>query len=169
MIAWLICATPIFALVKTVVSDSIDSHGAAVLPPYNHLVEASRNMLPKSSLRSISCASHIGTWYNQHGSKLTLETARPPNLLGTFISTVGIESAKEHVGQVVGSVAENGLFAFHVVWNNGTSITAWTGQCQTCGQQDVLLTSWILTEKQASCGDVWKANRFGQDVFKRER
>jgi len=123
------------------------------------------------------CATLAGVWKNQLGSELTLRVAGQGELAGTYVSAVALDpkdssandtrTTSQLTGNLRGTVTSSGLLAFHVPWNNGTAVTSWTGQCEACDGKEVLFSTWVLTEKKRFCGDNWKANRIGQDIFKR--
>ena len=55
--------------------------------------------------------------------------------------------------------AEHDTFGMTVMWQNGRSVTSWTGQCHICNGEETLMTTWIMTSKVETCEENWKANR----------
>ncbi len=129
--------------------------------------ELENNRTPKTT------CSIQGTWYNQHGSEVIINsTAHNGVLIGEY--RTGVESKDGAAGvsssKLMGHTsinAEHDTFGMTVMWQNGRSVTSWTGQCHICDGEETLMTTWILTSKVDTCEENWKANRIGQDIFKR--
>ncbi|XP_033626258.1 fibropellin-3-like [Asterias rubens] len=129
--------------------------------------ELLRNRTPKAT-----CSIH-GIWYNQLGSEVIINaTTQTGVLIGEF--RTGVESKEGAAGvsssKLVGHTsisAEHDTFGMTVMWQNGRSVTSWTGQCHICNGEETLMTTWIMTSKVETCEENWKANRIGQDIFKR--
>ena len=107
-----------------------------------------------------------GDWYNELGSKMTLEVDGQ-KIRGTYYTGVG---DAEGIYQLSGRTNEsNTVLGFSVAWQNSfgdsESATAWSGQYH--GDEDEILTTWLLTD-QTDEKDDWKSTTIGQDVFQRQ-
>lgn len=171
---------------------------AMLSPLTNSLTDGSEKVIDQHQKRislgnhdlSAPCADLSGTWYNQLGSKLILENLGDPvypvTLGGTYTTAVYLSTPNGTVKllhhDLGGTTTQSGLVTFRVIWNKkqplSTSVaelrtpatlTTWIGQCVECDGQETMRTTWILTEAQNTCQDMWKANRIGQDTFKRQR
>jgi len=114
-----------------------------------------------------------GTWYNELGSKMTLEEGQG-DITGTYQTAVGdVEGIYGLVGQVdISPYSFSQAVSWTVVWNNqyknSHSTTAWAGQYQLneeTGEEEVY-TFWLLVNETESEND-WQATQIGQDTFSR--
>ncbi len=114
-----------------------------------------------------------GTWYNELGSMMNLEV-NGASITGTYQTAVG---SAEGTYQLVGSIdsdptAGGEAIAWVVVWNNqhlnSHSITAWSGQYQTIGEEEEISSLWLLTREEPSEDD-WSSTLINQDIFTRTK
>ena len=117
----------------------------------------------------------LGTWYNELGSTLVIDSVANGQLTGSYITPVsaaaGVQGRFALTGQTdVDSGGE--AIAFVVCWRNQEfqckSITAWSGQAQTLNGDDVITSFWLLTVESSPTDD-WYATHVGQDVFWRDQ
>jgi hypothetical protein len=107
-----------------------------------------------------------GDWFNELGSKMTLEVDGQ-DITGEYYTAVG--DAKG-IYDLSGRTNEsNTVLGFSVAWQNAygdsESATAWSGQYH--GDEDVIVTTWLLTD-QTDEADDWKSTLVGKDVFQRQ-
>jgi Avidin family len=107
-----------------------------------------------------------GDWYNELGSKMTLEV-HGQEIRGRYFTAVGDAEGIYHLS---GRTNEsNTILGFSVAWQNSfgdsESATAWSGQYLS--DEDEILTTWLLTD-QTDEADEWKSTNIGQDVFQRQ-
>ena len=119
-----------------------------------------------------------GTWHNELGSTLTIQSVAGGEIRGTYktaVSSTGCAKGAFPVsGRVdAGSQADQPL-GFVVAWVNGqshcNSATAWSGQYQLVGldppYQEQIFTTWLLTSV-TSPQENWASTLVGQDLFRR--
>ena len=56
-------------------------------------------------------------------------------------------------------------FGFTIVFNYGDTTTSWTGQCEMCDGTDVLLTTWVSTEKANHCRESYFTNKYAINIY----
>ncbi|WP_394827215.1 avidin/streptavidin family protein [Pendulispora albinea] len=114
-----------------------------------------------------------GTWYNELGSQMNISQAGA-NISGTYWTAVGdAEGEYALTGQINEKPSAGGqAVGWTVVWTNtyGTShsVTTWSGQYQSIGGEEEIVTFWLLTT-EASPGSDWEATNVGQDTFTRNQ
>jgi hypothetical protein len=113
----------------------------------------------------------IGNWYNELGSVMKLQI-NGNNIVGTYHTLVGdaegiyplmgIGDFDNHQSEALGWV---------VSWNNefknSDSVTVWSGQYQEKNEEDVILTTWLLTSESRPQDD-WRSTLVGTDIFYRQ-
>ncbi len=109
-----------------------------------------------------------GTWYNELGSEMTIQTngntitgtyrTGTGSAYGTF-NLVGLTDTDNDASQAVGWI---------VVWQNQytslDSVTAWSGQYQVINGVPTIVTTWLLTQETNPQND-WHSTLVGQDTF----
>ncbi|XP_071503428.1 avidin-like [Diadema antillarum] len=123
-------------------------------------------------VEGVATCNVSGTWYNGHGSEMIIEIEPSGHVTGEFRTAVErkLGAAGTIPGRITGWTSADRsrkTVSFSVLWNGGTSVTAWTGLCHVCNGVEVMKTTWILTSDVDSCGDHWSSNRIGQDDFTR--
>lgn len=114
-----------------------------------------------------------GTWYNQLGDEIVLDQTPTGMLLGSY--KTAIESALGYdAGDslVLGYSAKNvplPTFGFTIVFRGGDTTTSWTGQCELCDGTEVLLTTWVSSDKASHCRESYLTNTIGRDRWTRYR
>ncbi|KAI0217111.1 hypothetical protein LSAT2_030984 [Lamellibrachia satsuma] len=117
------------------------------------------------------CEDLSGKWYNQLGSELFLSHTQDGELTGTYRTQVERETGSAgntHSHKVAGAAPYDkpgSVFGFAVMFNDGSSTCAWTGQCHVCNGKETLMASWVLRSRVATCRDRWKSTLIGQDSF----
>lgn len=111
-----------------------------------------------------------GTWYNQLGSKMTLQVVQGA-VTGTYETAVGSASGEYTVaGRTDTDNDSSRNVGFVVSWENGNgssdSVTAWSGQLQEIDGQETLRTFWLLTIETKPDTN-WKSTLVGNDTFTR--
>lgn len=111
-----------------------------------------------------------GIWFNELGSQVFFQV-NGNQLTGTYQTAVGdAEGTYPLVGQINTSVNTGQALAFVVVWEkvdeDSNSATAWCGQAQVIDGEDVIVTTWLLTDETEE-GDDWKSTLVGKDIFTR--
>jgi hypothetical protein len=107
-----------------------------------------------------------GTWHNQHGSQLDLETGPDGRLHGRM--TVGDGKARTEAFPLVGFVRGD-LVAFTVDFGRHGSLTSWIGHVHDSdGQRPRLETLWHMATRVPHPEDPsqrWKSTWSGADEF----
>lgn len=110
-----------------------------------------------------------GTWYNELGSEMTLALNVDGILSGTY-SNNAPDSAPV-IEKLVGSVGSDGspaTLGFTVNFEDGKYTTSWSGQYFNKDDNEVLLTTWIMTANVPEINEYWEATNVGQDRFTRQ-
>lgn len=110
-----------------------------------------------------------GTWYNQHGSRLTLR-ASEGRLAGTFASSVGLKKRGGRDADVAGFQSEN-LVSFVAAFPDQGSLTAWAGHALGTGEEGTLELQWQMTVElpgKEDPSELWRGIWTGFDVFRRQ-
>ncbi|KAG8182378.1 hypothetical protein JTE90_010741 [Oedothorax gibbosus] len=115
------------------------------------------------------CMNLSGTWRNQLGSNMTIETIGDSHrITGQYNTSVessaGASTISSKISGIVQNVGNGSLIAFNVLWNRGASITAWVGQCIVCDGEAKLYTTWVLRSLQTP-RKRWMSTRINQDTF----
>lgn len=108
-----------------------------------------------------------GTWYNQHGSRVTLRVAEGA-LAGFFASSVGVQKRQEV--KVVGFHAGN-LVSFLADFAAQGSLTAWVGHVTGHGEESAMELQWQMTVAlpgKENPSELWRGIWTGSDVFRRQ-
>lgn len=109
-----------------------------------------------------------GTWYNEHGSKMTLEVAADGQLTGVFESAVGLAAPGERFP--VSGFATGDLVAFTVNFGKYLSLTTWVGyRAVEDDGEEVLRTSWqmAVSPPATKIDERWKGTWTGSNLFRR--
>lgn len=110
-----------------------------------------------------------GTWYNQHGSRLTLR-ASDGTLSGSFASSVGLTKGAGREAPVLGFLSDN-LVSFVAAFPEQGSLTAWAGHAHGTGEESTLELQWQMTVALPGKEDpaqLWRGVWTGFDVFRRQ-
>ena len=110
-----------------------------------------------------------GTWYNEHGSKMTLEIASDGQVIGTFESAVGLAAPGERFP--VTGFATGDLVAFTVNFGRYLSLTTWVGyRAVEDDGEEVLRTTWqmAVSPPAAKIDERWKGTWTGPNLFRRQ-
>ncbi|XP_033122760.1 avidin-like [Anneissia japonica] len=113
-----------------------------------------------------------GSWINELNSTVNITVTEKGQLIGEYHTAVTSGGGPGVTFPLMGLTSPGEsyrTFGFTVNWHYFKSTTSWTGQCYTdcTGEQEVLITTWILTSEKSTCGDDWEANLVGKDVFTR--
>ncbi|TRZ09847.1 hypothetical protein HGM15179_017245 [Zosterops borbonicus] len=118
--------------------------------------------------------SLTGTWVNDLGSNMTIETVKGNGeFTGIYNTAVSVYPVKIKKSPLLGSQhlpdqLNQPTFGFTVNWSFSDSITVFTGQCFVDNDgKEVLKTMWLLRSHADERGDDWKATRVGYNKFKR--
>jgi hypothetical protein len=109
-----------------------------------------------------------GTWYNELGSIMTLQTNG--NIIsGTYQTAVGDASGiYSLIGQIIVDESSSLALGWVVVWQNqygnSDSVTTWSGQLQSVNGTPTIVTTWLLTS-ETDPNDDWHSTIVGKDVF----
>jgi hypothetical protein len=113
-----------------------------------------------------------GIWYNKWGSRIDIRVLADGTIAGHYQTAVGGTQGVFRLIGLVDTLAFEGnrSFGFVVSWNNeyvnDHSMTAWSGQYQVEGGDEMLTTTWLLTRETAP-EDNWMSTLVGSDVFRR--
>lgn len=107
-----------------------------------------------------------GDWYHELGSKMILNVDGR-DVTGQYWTAVGDATGSYELSGRTNT--ENTIVGFAVAWQNSygdnESATSWSGQYH--GDEDVLITTWLLTEQTDDTND-WKSTVVGKDTFQRQ-
>ncbi|HYO49769.1 MAG TPA: avidin/streptavidin family protein [Chloroflexia bacterium] len=114
----------------------------------------------------------VGTWQNELGSTLTIESVQSGVLSGTYETAVSDGSCaggiKFQVSGVTDTDSGGHNIGFTVSWYTGSpkcnSVTAWSGQVLNPGPSQYINAFWLLTV-ESDQEDSWAATHVGLDVF----
>src|ERR1700679_3314960 len=108
--------------------------------------------------------SLVGTWNNELGSKMDIDSDDNGIIIGKYWSNVGennmIGPFRLHGLWTTNEKSEVGSIGFIVVWDSYNSVTTWSGQLQDGN----ILTTWLLT-KITDKHENWESTEIGFDVF----
>lgn len=118
-----------------------------------------------------SCASLVGSWGNQLGSTMNIQSVDPVTgaIAGTYRSPSGTSGQQfPLVGWTNTAPAQNGqdnvtLVSFAVNWGGYGSVTSWSGLCRTQNQVPTISALWHFAQSNAQF--TWSHVQTGQDVF----
>ncbi|XP_014768244.1 uncharacterized protein LOC106867775 [Octopus bimaculoides] len=108
-----------------------------------------------------------GTWYNELGSSMTITQKDDGSLEGQYNTAVERSNGTSGGGKadLHGTISYS-VFSFGVVWNEGSSITVFSGQCIPSSSNGIELKAhWSLVAAQRSVEISWKAFYTGMDNF----
>ncbi len=109
-----------------------------------------------------------GTWFNEHGSKMTVEIAADGQVTGTFESAVGLAAPGERFP--VTGYATGDLVAFTVNFGRYLSLTTWVGyRAFEDDGEEVLRTTWqmAVSPPAQKIAERWKGTWTGSNLFRR--
>jgi hypothetical protein len=107
----------------------------------------------------------VGTWVNELGSKMRIDSVDDGLITGKYWSKVSAE--KEPVcGDLTGMVAGDTI-GFAVNWRpTFDSITSWSGKLLTTDQgYPYIFTLWHLSHDVGDASDWWQSFLAGSDTF----
>jgi hypothetical protein len=114
-----------------------------------------------------------GTWYNELGSTMVINTVSDGGFTGSYTTGVSSTHCAQGNFKLVGQTdTDSGgeAVAFVVCWQNDISncqsITAWSGQAQNINGEDQIIAFWLLTVEASPAQD-WYATHVGEDIFTR--
>ncbi len=113
-----------------------------------------------------------GTWYNELGSQMVIESACDGMLTGYYNTSVGDAKCNYVLTGRYDHLKDRRSLGWTVTWvnkdySNSKSTTSWSGQYQLDhANQPQILTTWLLTV-QTKPEDDWNSTNIGQDVFTR--
>jgi hypothetical protein len=124
---------------------------------------ASPAVAPHEALHALT-----GTWHNQLGSRLVIETDGGGGLSGHYSSGTGAMAGSSY--RLVGTYEPNPqtrvmVLGFVVDWTEAHAVTAWSGQYHH--DDRTIRATWLMTTETEE-GDEWKSTFVGQDVFRRD-
>ena len=107
-----------------------------------------------------------GDWFNELGSKMTLQV-NGQDVTGNYYTAVGdAEGIYELAGRTNGT---NTVGDLSVAWQNAygdsESATAWSGEYHE--DEDMIVATWLLTSQTAEADD-WKSTLVGKVTFQRQ-
>lgn len=114
-----------------------------------------------------------GTWYNELGSMMQLTVDPLGSVSGLYQTKVGDASGLYKLSgrTEVNSPNNDQNIGFVVSWENDSgnsySVTAWSGQVQLVGGEQIMRTTWLLTS-ETNPQDDWKSTLVGMNVFRRD-
>ncbi|MCL1466593.1 avidin/streptavidin family protein [Argonema galeatum] len=108
----------------------------------------------------------LGTWLNELGSKLSIESvSEDGNVKGFYETAVSSAGCAKGKFPLVGRTNLPSI-GFVVSWTNSesrcSSVTAWSGQLQG----DQLVTTWLLTSQTVPSNN-WRSTYVNKDTFTR--
>lgn len=132
--------------------------------------------LTQTQQTQIKAHKLVGTWSNESGSTMTIDSVSPDGeVRGSYKTAVSAVSAdKCNITESFPLVGRADLpsLGFVVSWKNNlsncSSVTAWSGQVQTVGGQDQLVTTWLLTSQTVPKKN-WQSTTVNKDIFKRKQ
>ena len=114
-----------------------------------------------------------GTWYNELGSRMVIESAKDGMLKGVYNTRVGDAKCYYVLTGRYDHLEDRRSLGWTVTWVNkhyskSKSTTSWSGQYQLDSfNQPQIITTWLLTTQTEPEND-WNSTHVGQDVFTRE-
>jgi len=109
-----------------------------------------------------------GTWYNELGSVMTIQT-NGNTISGTYQTAVGDATGiYDLIGQTDTDNDTCQAVGWVVVWQNQygslDSVTTWRGQFQVINGIPTIVTTWLLTQ-ETNPNDDWRSTLVRQDTF----
>ncbi|WP_133697041.1 avidin/streptavidin family protein [Mycobacterium sp. BK086] len=124
-----------------------------------------------------------GEWYNEIGSKVTLNLADPKDqrqVSGSYQTNVGKATNRTFplTGRCDDAQLSDQVIAWVVVWDppdtgddgdpvRKPSITAWAGQYHVVQEIEFITTTWLLTGMTQAADD-WESTNVSVDIFFRD-
>jgi hypothetical protein len=119
---------------------------------------------------SPSCDSMVGTWHNQLGSTLQIDSvdAASGQVAGKYQSPSGAGSTMFPLVGWINSATGSGkdrapIISFSVRWAQFGSVTAWVGTCQSTAGKPTIATLWHLVRGGSDFS--WDHILSGADTF----
>lgn len=113
----------------------------------------------------------VGTWHNELGSTLIIESVQSGVLSGTYETTGAsgtCAKGKFRVSGVTDTEKGGNNIGFAVSWRNDLSnchsVTAWSGQVLNPGPSQYISAFWLLTVESSQAAS-WAATHIGLDTF----
>jgi len=116
-----------------------------------------------------------GSWYNELGSMMQLNSGSTGTLFGTYYSSVGNAKSQYYLQGTYdaqplpgsGGQAAGWAVAWNNAYLNAHSNTSWAGQYQVLPNgQEQIYTLWLLASSVTPNND-WQSTLVGQDTFTR--
>ncbi len=105
-----------------------------------------------------------GTWMNELGSTMTIQSTSGNEFSGSYTSQVS-SGGGSVTGALSGTMSGDSI-AFTVNWAPYESVTGWTGLLLGDGQGGgVIYALWNLASEPASQDDWWQSILAGADIF----
>lgn len=128
------------------------------------------NFLLKENLKIVSTQGLIvdfnGTWKNQLGSIMKINSSRNGNIKGRYITAVGAHGMQKEFN--LEGKASGDLIAFIVDFKKYGSLTSWTGQHTLVEKREKINTLWHLAKNFSDDDEkenIWSAIWTGADDF----
>lgn len=121
----------------------------------------------------LKCLDVSGLWQNELGSRMLLDVDKSNRISGQYWTAVerkpGAAAFTSNVSGIFSSRKEGSLLAFSVIFNHGSSLSIWVGQCLVCGDKEILYTTYILKKHVSEPKEKWTANIMNQNTFQRSQ
>lgn len=109
-----------------------------------------------------------GHWYNELGSGMVIDPMIDGALTGKYMNNASDSSTATE--KLIGSCGYGvpATFGFVVNFEEGRYTTTWSGQYRKDNEnEEVLLTTWIMTANVPEANLYWDATHVSQDRFTR--
>ncbi len=121
-------------------------------------------LLSASLTEPLSADMLVGSWQNELGSVMAIETFDGRNFTGTYKTAVSAGGGSV-TGVLAGTVAGDAI-AFTVNWSGAfSSVTAWSGLLLGTADSPVVYTLWHLAATPEEDSEYWLAINAGADLF----
>jgi len=123
------------------------------------------------STNALKCANISGTWQNELGSRMLLKVGESNRFAGEYYTAVETTpGAAAFISNITGSYSPQGdgtLLAFSVLFNHGSSMASWVGQCTVCDGKEVIHTTYIFRKYAPNDYEKWATVIVNQNTFYR--
>lgn len=110
-----------------------------------------------------------GLWYNELNSTMELRV-EGKRLSGWYVSAVGQAAGRYELTGFQDVDDATPTCGWIVAWKNdrtyAPSVTAWCGQAQDLGGEELIDTTWLLT-RSTKVQEDWESTLLGKDLFRR--
>ncbi|XP_035224149.1 uncharacterized protein LOC118196794 isoform X1 [Stegodyphus dumicola] len=118
------------------------------------------------------CEDLSGVWVNELNSTMTIVNLPFNKITGQYRTAVESNpGAAAFTSNLTGAFLpfeDGSLLSFTVLYNNGSSLTSWVGQCLVCDGQEIIFTTWVLQRAVRNPTEQWMDTLVRQNTFTRK-